>query len=142
VLLLDTPPALGFALTSALLAAGWAILPTATTQQDFDALIDTLGAMDELAAEDLPCAVRLAILPNSLLRHRPDLGGLEALRQAYGDLVATPVPNASGIKRALNHRLPLSQMEPDAAAMTAYRDLAQRVIGAVSRTAVQETIGA
>ena len=35
-------------MSSAVLAAGWALLPTATTQQDIDALIDTLGAISHL----------------------------------------------------------------------------------------------
>ena len=130
LILLDTPPALGFALSSAILAAGWAILPTATTQQDIDALVDTLDAMDELDLDEMRCAERLAIVPNAVHRDRPDLGGLEALQLAYGDLVAAPVPHAAAIKRALNRHLPLSLTEPTAPAMTAYRSLARRVVDA------------
>jgi len=130
-ILLDTPPALGFALSSAILAAAWAVLPTATTQQDIDALVDTLGAMEELAADEMVCAERLAIVPNAVHRDRPDQGGLAALQQAYGALVVAPVPHSAAIKRALNRHLPLAQSEPGAAAMDAYRDLARRVIEAV-----------
>jgi len=61
VLLLDTPPALGFAVSSAALAPGWAIMPTATTQQDIDALVDTLTAIDELAEDELSAASRLDV---------------------------------------------------------------------------------
>ncbi len=131
VVLLDTPPALGFALSSALLAARWAVLPTATTQQDIDALVDTLSAIEELSDEDLPCAEALAILPNGIHRDLPDRGGLDALRTTYGDLVADPVPHASAIKRALNRRLPLSQTDGRAPAMAAYRALAERVCAAI-----------
>ncbi len=131
VILLDTPPALGFALSSAILAAGWAILPTATTQQDIDALIDTLAAMDELEADEMTCAVRLAIVPNAIHRDRPDQGGLAALQSAYGDLVAMPVPHSAAIKRALNRHLPLALTEPKSAAMDAYRALAARIVRAV-----------
>ena len=134
--LLDTPPALGFALSSAVLAAGWAALPTATTQQDIDALVDTLTAMDELTQDELACADRLAIVPNGVHRDRPDQGGLSPLRAAYGDLVSTPVPHSAAIKRALNRHRPLSQVEPGAKPMAAYRDLADRVAGAVHRREV------
>jgi chromosome partitioning protein len=143
VILLDTPPALGFALSSAILAAGWAVLPTATTQQDIDALVDTLSAIEELASEDLPAATPLAILPNGVHRDLPDQGGLRALQQTYGDLVAPPVPHASAIKRALNRRLPLSHAEPRAPAMRAYCALAARVYEAIggSRTGLQVAYG-
>jgi chromosome partitioning protein len=131
VVLLDTPPALGFALSSAILAAAWAILPTATTQQDIDALVDTLTAMDEMNLDELACATRLAIVPNGMHRDLPDQGGLRALQEAYGDLVAVPVPHSSAIKRALNRRLPLARTEPKAAPMAAYRALALRVRDAI-----------
>lgn len=131
VLLLDTPPALGFALSSAALAAGWAIMPTATTQQDIDALVDTLTAIDELGEDELTAAQRLAIVPNSLHRDRPDEGGLRALQSAYGELVAGPIPHSAAIKRALNRHLPLAQTEPKAPAMAAYRALALRVVTAI-----------
>jgi chromosome partitioning protein len=138
VLLLDTPPALGFALSSAILAAGWAVLPTATTQQDIDALTDTLSAIDELAAEELTCAALLAVVPNAIHRDLPDQGGLRALQDAFGDLVADPVPHSSAIKRALNRRLPLARTEPKATPMAAYRALAGRVLGAVEGARIEE----
>ncbi len=129
--LLDTPPSLGFALSSAILAAGWAILPTATTQQDIDALVDTLAAMDEIAADEMLCAARLAIVPNAIHRDRPDQGGVAALQAVYGDLVADPIPHSAAVKRALNRHLPLARTEPQAMAMPAYRALAARVAAAV-----------
>lgn len=131
VMLLDTPPALGFAVSAAILAAGWAVLPTATTQQDIDALVDTLGAINELAEDEMNAARYLAIVPNAVHRDRPDQGGLQALQRAYGDLVAMPIPHAAAIKRALNRRMPLSVAEPQAPAMVAYRDLALRVAEAL-----------
>jgi chromosome partitioning protein len=139
-ILLDTPPALGFALSSAMLAAGWAILPTATTQQDLDALVDTLAAMDEIEADELACASLLAIVPNAIHRDRPDQGGLAALRAAYGDLVATPIPHSAAIKRALNRHLPLAMTEPRSAAMDAYRALAERTMCAIARGVPTEEV--
>lgn len=135
---LDTPPALGFALSSAILAAGWAVLPTATTQQDIDALVDTLMAMDELVEDEMVCAQQLAIVPNAVHRDRPDQGGLRALQEMYGDLVATPIPHSAAIKRALNQHLPLAMTEPKSPAMVAYRDLAERVCRAMGLTRREE----
>jgi len=134
VLLLDTPPTLGFALSSAILAAGWAVLPTATTQQDIDALVDTVMAIDELAADEMVCAEHLAIVPNAVHRDRPDQGGLAVLQEAFGDLVTMPVPHSAAIKRALNRHLPLAMTEPKTVAMESYRALAQRVVCAIART--------
>lgn len=130
-LLLDTPPSLGFALSSAVLAAAWAVLPTATAQQDIDALVDTLTAIDELVEDEMICARGLAIVPNGIHRDRPDQGGVQLLRETYGALVSDPVPHAAAIKRALNRRLPLSIAEPSSPAMEAYRRLAERVITAL-----------
>jgi cellulose biosynthesis protein BcsQ len=126
------PPALGFAVSSALLAAGWAILPTALTQQDLGALVDTLSVLDDTRADEMQCATALAIVPNAMLRNRPDQAGLDLLRATYGTLVAPPVPNAAAIKRALNDRLPLARVEPSAPAMTAYRALAERALAALA----------
>ncbi len=132
VILLDTPPALGFAVTSAMLAAGWAVLPTALAQQDLDALLDTLGALDDLEADGEICCRRLAIVPNayrggtSIDRH-----GVQLLREEFGDLVADPVPLAEAIRRALSERRPVTDSEPRAAAAAPYRALARRVIAAV-----------
>ncbi len=140
VALLDTPPALGFALSSAVLAAAWAILPTATTQQDIDALVDTLTAIDELTEDEIIGAERLAIVPNAVHRDRPDQGGLEALQAAYGELVTQPVPHSAAIKRALNRHLPLSMTEPGARPMASYRALAERISDAVCGTRAEREV--
>ena len=132
-ILLDTPPALGFAVTSAMLAAGWAILPTALAQQDLDALLDTLGALDELEADGEVCCKKLAIVPNAYRGGTTiDRHGVQLLRQEFGGLVADPVPLAEAIRRALSERRPVTASEPKAAAAEAYRSLARRVVAAVS----------
>ncbi len=128
VILLDTPPALGFAATSAMLAAGWAILPTALAQQDLDALLDTLGALGDLEADGEICCRQLAILPNAFRGSTTiDRHGFTLLRDAYKDLVADPIPLAEAIRRALSARLPVTASEPRSAAAEAYRALAARV---------------
>ena len=135
VVLIDTPPALGFAATSAMLAAGWAILPTALAQQDLDALLDTLGALDELEADGESCCRRLAILPNAYrVGTTIDRHGVDLLQGAYGDLVADPIPLAEAIRRALSARGPVTATEPRAAAAAAYRALAARVIAALGHS--------
>jgi len=131
-MLLDTPPALGFALSSAVLAAGWSILPTALTQQDLDALLDTLAVLEDMKAEEMQYAEPLAIVPNAMLRNRPDQAGLDLLQSTYGALVTPAVPNAAAIKRALNDRLPLTRVEPTAPALVAYRALADRTVAALN----------
>ncbi|HEX5501586.1 MAG TPA: ParA family protein [Thermomicrobiales bacterium] len=131
-ILLDTPPALGFAVTSAMLAAGWAVLPTALAQQDLDALLDTLSALQELEADGETCCRRLAIVPNayrggtSIDRH-----GVQLLRDTFGDEVADPVPLAEAIRRALSERRPVTASEPRTAAAEAYRALARRVVAVI-----------
>lgn len=141
VILLDTPPALNFAATSAMLAAGWAILPTEATQQDLDALLDTLAALEELAADEEAPAVRLAIVPSKVRPDNVDTHGIALLREAFGDLVADPVPLATAVKRAMNERRPLSQCEPRARAMTSFRSLARRVAAATATTTERTASG-
>lgn len=133
--LLDTPPALGFAATSAMLAAGWAVLPTALAQQDLDALLDTLSALDDLEADGESCSQRLAIVPNAYRGGTTiDRHGVDLLRGAYGDIVAEPIPLAEAIRRALSARCPVTATEPRSAAAAAYRSLGTRVIAAIGGT--------
>jgi chromosome partitioning protein len=123
--LVDTPPHLGFALYSALLAADYAILPTALVQQDLDALQDTLDTRDEL--EDLGPARVSAIVPNATRPYRHDAAAIAALRAAWGDLIADPIPLSESIKIALNRALPVVAYDPKGPAAAAYRTLADRL---------------
>ncbi len=125
IVLLDTPPALGFALNTALLAADVAVLPTALAQQDFDALADTLALRDEL--DELRAARVLAIVPNAVRRDGHDQEGVELLRASYGPLVSVSVPLAVSVKRAGNSRRPVVAYEPHGVAAEAYRALADVV---------------
>jgi chromosome partitioning protein len=143
VLLLDTPPALGFALSSAAIAAGWAILPTFTTQEDLDALSDTLDVLDQLRADGIDCAEVLAVVPNRLYRDSADQAGLSVLQQTFGVLVSRPIPHLVAIKQASNARLPLDRYDPKSPALVAYQDLAERVRQAtVRRDEPREVTGA
>lgn len=120
--ILDTPPALGFALNCALLAANVAVLPTELAQQDFDALADTLALRDEL--DELHAARILAIVPNAVRRDGHDREGVALLRESYGDLVRVEVPLSVAVKRAGNSRQPVVTYEPQGPAADAYRALA------------------
>lgn len=142
-ILLDTPPALGFAVTSAMLAASWAVLPTALAQQDLDALLDTLGALDELEADGEICSRRLAIVPNAYRGGTTiDRHGVQLLRREFGDLVADPIPLAEAIRRALSERRPVTVSEPRAPASEAYRALARRVTAALDHAKEAHRVGA
>lgn len=125
IVLIDTPPALGFALNTALLAAHVAVLPTALAQQDFDALADTLALRDEL--DELRAARVLAIVPNAVRRDGHDQEGVDLLRASYGRLVTVSVPLAVSVKRAGNSRRPVVAYEPHGTAAEAYRALADVV---------------
>ena len=128
VVLLDTPPALGFALNAALLAASTAVLPTMLVQQDFDALADTLDLRERLS--ELGAAERLVIAPNAYRNDSSDRANLDALRAVYAGLVAAPIPLAVAIKHALNRRRPVILEEPTSAATKAYQALGDVVIHA------------
>jgi len=128
VLLLDTPPALNFALQSSLIAAGWALLPTMATQHDLDALVDTLGLLEILEADEVPHAAPLAIVPNGIKRDTVDEAGIAVLRHTYGELVSDPIPYAVAIKKAINAHLPLSQWDARAPVLASYRRLADMIM--------------
>lgn len=125
-IVLDTPPALGFALNAALLSTNIAILPTELTQQDFDALEDTLLLRDELAA--LQAARLFAIVPSRVANNNHDSEGVRALRATYGELVAEPVPQSVAVKRATNKGMAVVAYDPHSAPAAAYRLLAERVL--------------
>jgi len=127
LLLLDTPPALNFALQSSLIAAGWALLPTMATQHDLDALVDTLGLLEQLEQDEVPHAAPLAIVPNGIKRDTVDDAGIQVLRRAYGELVSDPIPYAVAIKKAINAHLPLSRWDARAPVLASYRRLADRL---------------
>ncbi len=132
LLLLDTPPALNFALQSSLIAAGWALMPTMATQHDLDALVDTLGLLEQLEQDEVPHAAPLAIVPNGIKRDTVDEAGVNLLRRTYGDLVSDPIPYAVAIKKAINAHRPLSQWDKHAPVLACYRRLADMIAGRLS----------
>ncbi len=126
VVLLDTPPSLGFALNLALLAASVAIVPTQLSQQDFDALDDTIRMWERL--EEMGGAATIVIVPNAFRNDGSDRGNILALRDAYTDRVAESIPLSVAVKYALTARQPVVTREPQGAAALAYRALATRVL--------------
>ncbi len=128
VVVLDTPPTLGFALNSALLAASVAVLPTLLVQQDLDALSDTLELRERLA--ELGAAEHIVILPNAMRRDGNDVAAYAMLREMYGALVAEPIPVSVAVKYGLNAGEAVAQSDPKGPATTAYRWLAARVLEA------------
>jgi chromosome partitioning protein len=130
IVLLDTPPTLSFATTSALLAADLALMPTLMPQQDIDALEDTLALRADL--EDLGAARRTLIVPNNIRVDSYDRATLAGLRAHDGILVSAPIPQAVAVKKALAQRRPVVDTDPRGAAAEAYRALARRVIGEVT----------
>lgn len=140
--ILDTPPSLGFALTSALMTAGWAIIPSGVIQQDLTALQDTIRVMQDLQADDFPCAELLAIVPNLYRGDSADRAGLAALTAGFGALVAEPIPLSVAIKHAANARLPVSRFLPKEKVVRLYRDLAERVERQVATGPLLATPGA
>lgn len=131
VIIVDTPPNLGFALNLALLAAQVAVVPTRLAQPDFDALADTLALWHELA--ELNAAKRLVIVANELRADDNDRTSNEVLCQTYGELVAAPIPHAVAVKRAINVGQAVVAREPTSKAARAYRALRSRVEEEIDR---------
>ncbi len=125
VILIDTPPSLGFALNVALLAASVAVLPTQLVQQDLDALDDTMDVLERLA--ELGAAARAIVVPNAVRGDGNDRQALASLSAAYGSDMAAPIPLSVSIKYALNAHQPVIAREPHGKAATAYRALAALV---------------
>jgi len=131
MILLDTPPTLGFAVNSALLAAHVAVVPTLLVQQDLDALADVLRLRDEL--RELGGVERLLIVPNSVRNDSADTTALAAISAAYGDMVTSSIPLSVAIKHALNNRRPVVSFEAKGTAAQAYRALAERLEQEIAR---------
>jgi len=130
VVVIDTPPTLGFALNSALLAASVAVLPTLLAQQDLDALADTLTVREDLL--ELGAADRIVVVPGALRQDNNDLAALDLLREMYGGAVARPVPQSVSVKYGLNQGAAVAQTDARGAAAAAYRALAVQVIAAAA----------
>ncbi len=126
VIIIDTPPSLGFASNSAILAASIVVTPTLLAQTDIDALGDTLDVVERLA--ELGAAARVLILPSAVRNDGNDRRSMEGLDAAYADLLADAIPMTVGVKYALAARRPLSALEPTSAATAAYRALADRLL--------------
>jgi chromosome partitioning protein len=125
VALVDTPPALGFALHSGLLAAQLTILPTLLVQQDLDALADTIGLQRDYA--ELGGASRMLIVPNNYRPDREEEPVLGALAVGYPDVVVEPIAHAVAIKNANNAGEPVVVRQKHSRAAKQYRALAQRL---------------
>jgi len=125
-IVLDTPPSTGLAFAAAVLSATIVVIPTLSTQADFDALTATLARLDDL--RELNATGRRVIVPNSYRADGSDKEGVAALRAAFGGQVADPIPLAASIKKANNSRRPVVQYERTGAPAKAYRALVERVL--------------
>ncbi len=126
-ILVDTPPALGFAISSALLAARQAVLPTLTGQLDLDALTDTVAFIDnqqELGGAHLAAVVPCAVRPREL----HDRGALETLAATFGPLLTPAVPYSPRVRESLIAHEPLVSYDPRSAAADAYAVLAAHLM--------------
>ncbi|MDP9372017.1 MAG: ParA family protein [Chloroflexota bacterium] len=139
IAIIDTAPAIGYTQNVALLCADTVVVPTRVADQmDMDALADTLGLRDNLARMARfglrePATVG-TILPTAYdADQAPHRAGLIALRDAYGDLVAEPVPYSPLIPRASNQRRPVVLSRPGTPVATAFRELAGRVLALRAR---------
>jgi len=126
-IVIDTPPALGFAISSALRAASLAVVPTLTGQHDLDAMADTVRLIGEEGEEGgarlaavVPCAVHA--------RELHDRGALDALATAYGALVTPFVPYSPRVREALAARTPMGTYDPTSRAAEAYDALATHLL--------------
>lgn len=129
VVIIDTAPLLGFTQTTALLAGDVAVVPTRTgAQQDIDALIDIFATQEELRRYRFATAEIVAIVPSNYhAEEAPQRTGLAALRDAYGGLVADPIPHSPLVERAINNRNPVVANSPRSPAAAAFRALAARL---------------
>jgi len=126
-IVIDTPPALGFAISAALRAAQLAVVPTLTGQHDLDALVDTVRLIGEEEEEGgarlaavVPCAVHA--------RELHDRGALEALTASFGDLVTPFVPYTPRVRESLAARTPMVTYDPMSRASDAYQALADHLL--------------
>lgn len=126
-IVIDTPPALGFAISSALRAARLAVVPTLTGQHDIDALLDTVRLINDEEEEGgahlaavVPCAVHA--------RELHDRGALDALTSSFGDLVTPFVPYSPRVREALAARMPMVTYDPTSRASEAYGVLAAHLL--------------
>lgn len=128
--LIDCPPSLGLLVVQALTASDSLIVPVnvdGMSMQGLGQLVETTREVRKYLNEQIEI---LGLLPNNLDKRAGLVNeGLDALREAYGDLVfETAVPWRSKIIEVSTYSTSLYDHAPSSDAITIYETLAQEVI--------------
>lgn len=114
---IDTPPALGLRMTSALIVATHVVTPIEPEQYAIDGLSQMIKTIRNVKSKYNKNLVFLGILVNKLDRRSPDQKEtLQALQEGYSDfLIPKVIGWKSAIPRALSNRVPLWDVKTTAA---------------------------
>jgi len=132
--LVDCPPSLGLLVVQALTASDGLIVPVSVdgmSMQGLGQLVTTTREVRKYLNEDIEI---VGLLPNNLDRRAGLVNeGLEALQEAYGDLVfETIVPWRSKIIEVSTYGTTLYDHAPDSDAVEIYESLADEILGRVA----------
>jgi len=130
VVLVDTPPRLGFLTLNALAAAGEVIIPVQASYLAMQGLRQLLGTVESVQARVNP-ALRitgvLLTMFDARTRHAQQV--CERLRAHFGKLVfTTEIPRSVAFDYSTVAAEPLVHFRPSSAGAAAYRSLAQEVL--------------
>jgi len=132
VVVLDTPPALGIATTSALVAASSVLIPvesSAVSLQGVRGVVESLKAVRRLN----PNVGIGGVVMGRLDRTRLGREVLESLRAKFGEkFVPVCVRDRVTVREAWGHRQPVTQYDPQGDAAEDYRELAQWIANTYS----------
>lgn len=122
--ILDTPPTIGTLVTSAILAATYALVPVQTEAAPLLGLTQTLDVLAE--AEDMGSPVRLIGIVPTLYdgRRRLDADVLIQLVERFGELVADPIRRTVTLAEALGAGVPVHIHAPGSPGAEDYGRLA------------------
>lgn len=118
LVIVDTPPSLGPLTFGSLMAARWAVVPTACEDASVQSLPNALRSVARARILNAELAV-LAVVPNRLERStRHGAAALEALQSSFGKLLAkTVIPKAAAIADAMRPGCPFDERSRGAEAV-------------------------
>lgn len=130
IVIIDTPPSLGFLTVNALTAAGEVIVPVQCSylaMKGLQQLMRTIEGVQERSNEALRVLGILLTMYDGRTLHSDEV--LQRLRDHFGDEVfETVIPRTVAFDYATVASTPLVHLRPDSPGATAYRNLAREVM--------------
>lgn len=130
IIVIDTPPALGFLLTSALIAADWYLIPVFASGFDLDGLTRLTGTVKKVRERTNPALSILGVVHGNFdTRTALDRGVYEKLAQRFGDrMCETKIHQGVNHREATLYKTTIFEHAPSSQPARQYRELTKELL--------------